>query len=141
LKALGVWGGEGKRRGGGRLGAAWGQEKEGEGDPASRSAGRSDRHRPPVIGHGWQCCCTIEEGGRVRATRRCVADMWDRAAKGPGGQRQGARGGEESEAVRRGTLTRGPGQHSAGARFKLGLNRFKSIQWFRNRFKIPPNFD
>jgi hypothetical protein len=62
-------------------------------------------------------------------------------AKGPDGQRWGAGGGGESEAVRWWARTRGPGQHNTGAWFKLSLNQFKSIQRFRNRFKIPPNFD
>jgi hypothetical protein len=83
----------------------------------------------------------IEEGGRARAMRRYAADRWDRAAKGPSGQRWGAGGGGESEVARRWALTHGLGQHSAEEWFKLGINQFKSIQRFRNRFKIVPNFD
>jgi hypothetical protein len=118
--------GAAREKGGGSAWRRVGQEKEGEG-PAPRSAARSDRQWPPAVGRGRRCCCVTGEGGGVRVTLARAGDRRDWATTGPSGQRRDAGGGGESEAARRWALTCGPGQHSDGARFKLDLNRFKSI--------------
>jgi hypothetical protein len=110
--------GAAREKGGGRLGVTWGRRR--------RERGLHRRRR----------CCVTGEGGGVRATLARAGDRRDRATTGPSGQRRGAGGGGESKAARRWALTCEPGQHSDGARFKLDLNRFKSIYRFINRFKF-----
>jgi hypothetical protein len=86
----------------------WGQRRmeggngEERGGPGRGGDSSGDWHRPPAGGHGRRRCRATGVGGGARVTLARVADMRDRAAMGPDGQRLGAGGVRGSGAVRRG---------------------------------------
>jgi hypothetical protein len=133
LRALKGAGGEGEKEEG--VSSVPRGARGGRGGPVARSTARSGS-RPSGAG-----------SGAVARQRRAAGHgrHWREWPTGGTGRQRGSVGSdgvrEVEEKARRWVLTHGPHQHSAGARFKLSLNRFKSIQRFRNRFKIPPYID
>jgi hypothetical protein len=109
-----------------RLNGATERKREGQGGPGSAPHGGQEwgRERGPRVRQG-----AARAAGIIAARQGRAAGRGDSARERlTGGARWSAAGcgrGEEGEAARQWVLTRGPGQHSAETRFKLGSNRFK----------------
>jgi hypothetical protein len=100
--------GAAREKGGGRLGAVWGQEKERRGGPCI-AVGSVERLVAGPGHRAWRRrCCAIEESGGARATLAREADRRDQATTGPGGQRLGVGGSERERGSTVRALTGGP---------------------------------